>query len=212
MKKKTLRYLAYSGLFIVVLSFSYYGSYLMSLNRFKEQDAKENLAEENLQEDEFLSELAETDTTKIDRISENTQCILEVYDLQEQLTEVKAADIKSNFYGFTREEVMMYLEAFTEEMPEAERAKGLVSYELVSFGADEVVLRKSYDSNRMEYEFFMKAENDEVIVYFSDRTRIFEYTGIVTTHLSEEEKQKLEDGFYVKNREELYGILENYSS
>ena len=49
-------------------------------------------------------------------------------------------------------------------MPEKEKNRGMVAYELVSFGADELVLRKSYDSNRIEYEFFMKAEGEDLLI------------------------------------------------
>ncbi len=205
MKKKAMSYLAGVGMFIVVLSFCYYGSYQLALNRLNSSENNENY-------DDFTAELVEVNTNRIDRISEDTQCVLEIYDLQNQMTKVQAAEIKQSFYGFTRDEVLMYLEAFIEEMPEKEKAQGLVSYELVSFGADEVVLRKSYDSNRVEYEFFLKAEGEEIVVFFSDQIRIFEYTGIVISNLSEEDKNKLKEGFYVKDKEELYGILENYSS
>ncbi len=210
MRKKAMAYLAGTGLFIVVLSFCYYGSYKLALNQFQEEN--NTVVEENLQENGSMAELVETNTMEIDRITENTRCILEVYDLQKQVLDKKETEIKSSFYGFTREEVLMYLEAFIEEMPDAEKEKGLVSYELVSFSPDEMVLRKNYDSNRLEYEFFIKTEEEEVVVYFSDKTRIFEYTGISTDNLLEEEKIRLQEGFYVKDKAELYGILENYSS
>ena len=213
MKKQIMTYVVGVGLCIVVLSFVYYGSYQLSLEYLRKNE--ENTSLENQitgKNDDFTDELVEVDTGRIDRISEDTRCVLEIYDLQNRATKVQTASIKKPFYGFTREEVLLYLDAFVEEMPEKEKNRGMVSYELVSFGADEMVLRKSYDSNRVEYEFFMKAEGEEIIVYFSDLTRIYEYTGILTTNLSETEKDKLKKGYYVKDKEELYGILENYSS
>lgn len=214
MKKKAMAYLVGVGLFIVVLSFCYYGSYRLSVKRFQKdsENSLESILAEEKQKDDFTAWLVEANTGQPDKISEDTQCILEIYDLQNQSLNVETARIKKSFYGFTREKVLMYLEAFTEEMPEKEKEQGLVSYELVSFGADEVILRKSYDKNRVKYEFFLKAEGEEIVVFFSDLTRIYEYTGILTANLSAEDKEKLKEGFYVKNKEELYGILENYSS
>ena len=58
----------------------------------------------------------------------------------------------------------------------------------------------------------MIAEENEIVVYYSDKKRVFEYTGLMIDSLPEEELLKLEQGFYVKDKEELYGILENYSS
>ena len=213
MKKKGMIYVMGVGLFVVVLSLVYYGSYQLSLEYLQKNEEKAPLGEQNIGDaDDFIAGLVEVGTGRVDRISEDTRCILEICDLQNHATKVQAANIKKPFYGFTREEVLLYLDAFVEEMPEKEKNRGMVAYELVSFGEDELVLRKSYDSNRIEYEFFMKAEGEEIIVYFSDLTRIYEYTGILTTNLSEVEKDKLKKGYYVKNKEELYGILENYSS
>lgn len=209
MKKQGMTYVMKIGLFVVVLLVVYYGSYQLSLEYFPKNSSLKNQIEE---ESDFASELLEVDTAQVDRISEDTRCVLEIYDLQNRAMKVQTASIKKPFYGFTREEVLLYLDAFIEEMPEKEKNRGMVAYELVSFGADELVLRKSYDSNRIEYEFFMKAEGEEIIVYFSDLTRIYEYTGILTTNLSEAEKDKLKKGYYIKDKEELYGILENYSS
>ena len=209
MKKQSMTYVMKIGLFVVVLLVVYYGSYQLSVEYFQKNISLENQIEEGK---DFASELLAVDTLQVDRISEDTRCVLEIYDLQNRAMKVQTASIKKPFYGFTREEVLLYLDAFIEEMPEKEKNRGMVAYELVSFGADELVLRKSYDSNRIEYEFFMKAEGEGIIVYFSDLTRIYEYTGILTTNLSEEEKDKLKKGYYIKDKEELYGILENYSS
>ncbi len=208
MSKKTMSYVVGIGLFFVVLSFCYYGSYKLTLNQLE----KEKSLQENLQEKGSIAGLVETNMMEIDRITEQTRCILETYDLQKQSLEKKETTIKSAFYGFTREEIVMYLEAFIEEMPNTEKEKGLVSYELISFSPKEMVLRKNYDTNQLDYEFFIKAQEGEVVVYFSDKIRIFEYTGIFIDNLLEEERLELEQGFYVKDKEELYGILENYSS
>ena len=91
---------------------------------------------------------------EINTITNKTRCILETYDLQKQRLEKKETAIKSDFYGFTREEILRYLEAFVEEMPTIEKEKGLVSYELVSFSPSEMVLRKNYNPNQLDYEFY----------------------------------------------------------
>ncbi len=213
MKRKTTAYLLGAGLFVVVLSLVYWGSFRLSLKYLQQNEAsQEGRIASNEEYSDFSAEVVQVDTNRVERISENTRCVLEIHDLQNQAIKVQVADIKPSFYGFTREEVLMYLEAFVEEMPEKEKNRGMVAYELVAFGENELVLRKSYDSNRIEYEFFMKAEGEEIVVFFSDLVRIYEYTGILTTNLSKEEKQKLKAGYYIKDKEELYGILENYSS
>ena len=214
--KRAMVCVAGMGLFLVVLSFGYYGSYQMSLERLGQKsnrnESLQEMADNDSLNEDFTAELIETNHAKIDRITENTRCILEIYDIQSQLLEKKETAIQKEFYGFSREEVLMYLEAFVEEMPDAEKEKGMVSYELLSFSENEMVLRKSYDPMQVEYAYFMKAEGEEIVVFFSDKNRIYEYTGILTGNLPKEDREKLKAGFYVKDKAELYGILENYSS
>jgi hypothetical protein len=56
------------------------------------------------------------------------------------------------------------------------------------------------------------AVDGEVVVYYGDKKTVYEYTGIETKNLSREEKTMLKKGIEVKDEEELYQILENYSS
>ena len=63
-----------------------------------------------------------------------------------------------------------------------------------------------------ERSFFLKAEEGQVVVYHEDQKTPYEYTGIPVDSLPEEEKEKLEQGFFVKDEEELYSMLENLSS
>ena len=49
-------------------------------------------------------------------------------------------------------------------------------------------------------------------MYHEDQKTPYEYTGIPVDALPEEEQQKLREGFFVKDEEELYSMLENFSS
>lgn len=51
-----------------------------------------------------------------------------------------------------------------------------------------------------------------MIAYYGDMKTVYEHTGIAVSSLSRKEKQQLKKGIEVKDEEELYGILENYSS
>ena len=61
-------------------------------------------------------------------------------------------------------------------------------------------------------QFFLKEEEGQVVVYHEDQKTPYEYTGILIDNLPEEEKQKLKEGFFVKDEKELYSMLENFSS
>lgn len=190
---------------IMLLSLCYYGSYRLSYNHFKE-DTKQQTAEKKQEE------IVETDTIKVATITPMTQCIMEEYDIDTGTVTDKRMSILEKFVGYTRDELAEYLNTFMEEMPQTEKSKGLVSYDLVSFSDDKIVLRKTYDSNQANYKYFMIGENEEIVVYYSDKKRVFEYTGLMLETLPKKELKKLMTGFYVKDKAELYGILENYSS
>ena len=48
---------------------------------------------------------------------------------------------------------------------------GLVSYELVSFSPERVVLQKVYDRDKVRYKYYVTIKNDEVVVFYSDNGR-----------------------------------------
>lgn len=51
-----------------------------------------------------------------------------------------------------------------------------------------------------------------VVVYLSDRTTVYEMTEIPVSELPAEVQQEIRTGKYMKDKEALYGFLENYSS
>ena len=51
-----------------------------------------------------------------------------------------------------------------------------------------------------------------VAVFLGDKKTIYEYTGIATETLPDQLEEEITNGKYIRNLEELYGFLENYSS
>lgn len=184
-----------------ILSTAYYYSYKKASEHAKERT---NIIE--------AEQVKEADTKKQDIVWPETECILEIYDKGTgQKVIGKLAD-REELLGRNREEVIEYLAEYMEELPIDEFQKGLLSFELLSFSADRLSLRKTYDSNQVGFEYYVAVFDNEVVVYYSDKKTVFEYTGIFTENLPETELRKLNYGIYVKDQEELYGILENYSS
>jgi hypothetical protein len=152
------------------------------------------------------------DTSKIDTITPYTNYVLEIYDIKTDTVTKTTPNTPEFLIGLTREEVIEYLHQFMLDMPLNEFQQGLISYELVSFSEDKVVLRKSYNSDNIKYEYFMIINNGYVTVYYSDKKTVYEYTNIESKYLPEDEIEKLHSGIYVKDQKELYSILESYSS
>ena len=99
-----------------------------------------------------------------------------------------------------------------DDLPIREYLDGLISYEIIEFTDDSLTLRKTYASDWNNNEFYLCDINGEVVVYYSDKSTVYEYTGIMTADLSEEEQVRIKTGYFVADEEELYSLLESYSS
>ncbi len=142
-------------------------------------------------------------TTKI--ISETFDTVTGVFSMQEIMPD-------SAMIGMTRDELSAYLAEEMENMPLSEREKGLITNELISFSKDRVIMRKTYDADKVEFLYYVAVKNGEIIVYHSDRKTVYEYTGISAFDLGEEERLALLNGIQIKTQEELFSLLESYSS
>lgn len=60
--------------------------------------------------------------------------------------------------------------------------------------------------------YYLKNVNGYVVVFLSDNKTAYEYTDILCEELPNSLQEELVNGKYIKNQEELYGFLENYSS
>lgn len=60
--------------------------------------------------------------------------------------------------------------------------------------------------------FYLLEQNECVIVMKEDKKTVYEYTDILLESLPVDLQKEIEEGKYVKNEEELFGFLENYSS
>lgn len=232
MKKAYIIISSFFGLTIMFTLFFYF-SYRIALNHFNANEINSNVQSiQNSKQDigplpenialngnssfsiinRNVMDSMTVDTSKIDTITPYTNYVLEIYDIKTDTVTKTTPNTPEFLIGLTREEVIEYLHQFMLDMPLNEFQQGLISYELVSFSEDKVVLRKSYNSDNIKYEYFMIINNGYVTVYYSDKKTVYEYTNIESKYLPEDEIEKLHSGIYVKDQKELYSILESYSS
>lgn len=62
------------------------------------------------------------------------------------------------------------------------------------------------------YQFVMVSENNYVVVYELPDREIYEYTDLILDVLPEEVRQEIREEKYIRDEEELYNFLENYTS
>lgn len=236
------KFIWYAGGFVtlsLLFCFCYYASYKSALREFNEKAQKQEssfsaeiariseenkallnqLAQKEVEEQKFFAEAEkeEEKTVQTGVVQQNTvlptvSYIEEIYDKGTGALEALPKTAPGFLIGMTREELSAYLIHYMEHLSLAEYEAGLLSYELVSFSENKVVLRKTYDAAKVPYKYYVNISDGMVIVYYSDMESVFEYTHIPAVDLSEEDRLKLIEGIPVKDREELYSLLEGFSS
>ncbi len=222
----------------VLFCICYYASYKAALRDFNRKAQKQEnsiytelvrVSEENKallnelaqkEEEEKQQELAQKpddDTLETGLAQKNTvlptvSYIEETYDLTTGLLNSEVKTAPGFLIGMTREELTEYINHYMDNLSLAEYEAGLQAYEVVSFSENKVVLRKTYNVNKVPYKYYVNISDGMVIVYYSDMKSVFEYTHIPAVDLSEDVRLSLIKGIYVKDREELYSLLESFSS
>lgn len=142
----------------------------------------------------------------------STSYVLEIYDRKEGTLTQAEQNPPGDIVGLTREEVEKYLDEYMKDLTLSEYNKGLLSYELLSFSDKAVKFRKSYDADMVPYRFYVVVKNGYVVVYNSDLKSVYDYTHIEAENLPEEDRIALSHGIYIDNIEDLYALLESYTS
>ena len=203
----------------------YYVSFKSALLHYNRQAVEQNteLLHELLQysgkNEALLLQLVEEQTEEAIEASVMPETLqitasyfLETYYVHSQIEDREQLALPSFMVGIDRKELMAYIDGYMENMPVNEYLDGLVAYEIVSFDKNQVVLRKTYDEQKIENQFYLCNLSGFVVVYYSDLRTVYEYTKIACDTLTPEIQAMIENGFYVKDAKELYSILEGYTS
>lgn len=204
-------YAIISGFFALIIIFTlcFYFSYTVALKQYNRNANEMNMLSTK---NDLEQSTTTVDTTKIDTITPFTNLIIEKYDIATNTTTTTNQNVNDELIGYTREDLALYCEHYMKNIPVDEQSQGLVSCNVESFSENKVVLKKTYNSENSQYEFYMVIQNGYITVFHSDKKTVFEYTNIEAKDLPQEEIDKLYDGIYVKDEQELYTILEGYSS
>lgn len=153
----------------------------------------------------------EVDNTQV-KLGVDTVYQVENYDVVKDQTTTEYLILPEELVGYDREQTDEYFKKYMNNLPVEEFLNGLQSTGVTNFSAERLVVHKVYDSSKIEFRFYLIAVDGEVVVYYGDKKTVYEYTGILTDNLSAEEQAALKQGIEVEDENELFGILENYSS
>lgn len=164
------------------------------------------------QPDNRAEEAVPADTIQEAHILPGTKIFVESYEVTTGEFTVEERQPDSIIVGMTREQLLDYLADELDHMSVTEYEKGLYANELITFSENKVIVRKTYDMERVDFLYYLAVKNGEVVVYYSDMKTVYEYTGIRAMDLGEEERLLLLEGIRIKTAEELFSLLESYSS
>lgn len=78
--------------------------------------------------------------------------------------------------------------------------------------ADNSAMEVTLSGDERVYEYYLFEEEGRVAVYKDDRNTLYEQTSILVSHLPKEIQKEVQRGMPVRDMEELFNFLENYSS
>ncbi|NLZ81736.1 MAG: hypothetical protein GX913_08085 [Clostridiales bacterium] len=145
-------------------------------------------------------------------VTRKTSYILETYLLNDNTIKEETLQMPIKFLGYKRTDLINYLNEYMKNLNEEEKEEGLVSFELVSFSSDVIVLRKTFHVKEPVYLFYLEVERGNITVYQISDNEVYAYTDIKMVDLPDDIQLEIMDGKYIENIGELYEFLETYSS
>ena len=219
-------FLSFSGILVIVLFFTacYYVSFRNTIRKLEQNKTQQEvvlpelLTESDAGMQKAVSEKREESVESVAASAEDaiitadTLCVYQLYYLdngeQIQYEARPGADIA----GLTRVQLNNKLRKYMENLSVMEYEAGLLSYEILSFSPERVVLQKVYDRDKVQYKYYVTIKNEEVVAFYSDKKTVFEYTGITQRELDEQIRTALQIGIPVRDVEELYDFLSGITS
>lgn len=203
MKKVAIYSLSFLSL-VLLLSITYFLSYRYALRQFNDNATRQ---------DAGTAQLLEDVTTKAKMtISMNADYVVQTYDMATKELKTKKEHIPNDWIGLTRNQVVARINQYMLNRSLQDYQAGLVSFTLETFSPDKVTVKKVYNSEGVLYDYYLVVQDNTVVVYYSDKKTVYDYTQINADDLSEEDRKELLYGKWVKDEDELCSVLESMTS
>lgn len=195
----------------------------------------ELLIKEIRTEQEPSAEIVVQETaTSQEHVTCDTVFTISEYDLSTGRQEVYQKLLPENLIGMNRRQLMEWVDEYNLSPTLEDMEKGFCSMELLSFSTEEIRVRKRVESagepevelpeqpkqletaatvseNTLVYGYIL-AHDGLLTVYDGMRRHVILYTDIPLFDLSLEIQQEILEGKEVYSEQELYNLLESYSS
>lgn len=145
-------------------------------------------------------------------ISNITELYVEIYNADDGSTVKYKEEMPGNYIGLNRMQLAGKLQDYMLNQNRADKAKGLLTFELIDFDKDKVTLRKTYSERYLPKAYVLKEDNGMVNVYFEDGVTLYDKSNIKVERLPDSIKRGVEKGLRIGSIEALYDFLESFTS
>jgi hypothetical protein len=159
---------------------------------------------------------AEADSAPVlaeeERLNADTAYVLEERDVNTQSSVETIWSIPAKYIGMNRTQFLDAMEDYENAPPLSELERGFVGLEVQSFSKERVVIQMNYEYVQPTGSFYLRVEDNFVVVYLDDLETVYMNTDILLTDLPDEVQQEIIHVKYISSEESLYDFLETYSS
>lgn len=142
----------------------------------------------------------------------DTEYVLEEADLyRDSIVEITTR-IPAQYIGMDREQFVQAMKTYSANPPLAEKERGFVGLEVISFSPERVVVRMQYEYVKPGDYFYLAVMDHEVVVLLEDKETVYMNTGIYMDSLPEDIQLKIIQMYMIAGEDNLYHFLETYSS
>ncbi len=151
-------------------------------------------------------------TAREETVKSTARLIMETYNAQDQTLSRKETTMPAMYLGLTRTGVLEKLDSYMDDLSISDLENGLVSFDLMYFSPDCLMLRKTYQPDEDFHKYYIKLSKGCITVYYSDKKTVYEYTDININALPADVAADVIGGMEIKDEKQLYDFLETYSS
>ncbi|MBE5885475.1 MAG: hypothetical protein E7284_03625 [Lachnospiraceae bacterium] len=188
----------------------WFSTYLFVKNQ---NEIREKINIQQEMSEEIASDVPQMlETAAVPTIDMNTEYVVIKENTITGETIESIEEIPQQFSGMSREELEEYFKEYEKCPVLDDREDGFVSATVESYSANRVVIKKVYEPIELEERFYLRAEENYVVIYYSDNSTVYMYTNISMNVLPEETRKEIEEGKEIESYESLYSFLESYTS
>ena len=164
------------------------------------------------QNQSFLENNRPVSVSQEEVLSADTDYVIEEYDVKRESMVETVWKVPEKYLGMDREEFVSVMNIYALSPPLSEQERGFIGLEVRSFSAEKVVIRMNYAYAEPTEGFYLRVENNSIVVYCDDGETVYMYTEISAQSLPEYIQGQIIMGMYMEDEASLYHFLETYTS